>query len=745
MGANRNVLKLFSLLLIFTVSLVNAEEKVEKKVDGLLSKMTLDEKAGQMTQLTLKAFTNGKSGDKLKLDENKLEKYIVQEKIGSVLNCGGRALSPEKWLEITSLVQKYTKKTRLQIPVIYGLDSIHGAGYVAGSTLFPHNIAMAAAGSRQLVQQMAEVTALETRAAGIRWNFAPVLGVARHPFWPRHYETFGEDPFIASEFAEAYITGLQGDKLPLAEDKVLACMKHFLGYSYPRSGRDRTPAWIPEIQLREIFVPPFRAAVQAGAVTAMINSSEINGRPVHASPFYLKKLLRKDIGFSGFVVSDWADIDNLYTREMVAENQREAVKIGVNAGIDMSMTPFKIDFKKHLVSLVEAGEVPVQRVDEAVKNIIRVKFQAGLFNDPFEDDKLSEKIASKEAKKLNERCAKECITLLKNESDILPLKKEEKILVTGPCSNLKSVLNGGWSRTWQGREEHLYPDSQNTILEAVKAEFGRGNVSFEKGADFDKLLNADKAAEKAENCDVILLCAGENTYTEHSGNIRDYNISLSQRKLAARLSETGKPIITILTQGRPRVVREIEKVSDAVVMAYLPGVKGADAIADVVSGDVNPSGRLPFSYPKYAGGFEWYDYKKSANWSSCKVEFQWPFGAGLSYTDFECSGLKLSKNSASKKGFDGLKVSFDVKNKGKMKGGYIAQVYVSDTVASVTPANKRLKEFKKIYLNPGENQTVNFDLPAEAFSFINAECRRVIELGKFVIRAGGLKKEFTLE
>ncbi|AQQ08243.1 Periplasmic beta-glucosidase precursor [Sedimentisphaera cyanobacteriorum] len=745
MYADKNIWKLLSLFLVSFSGLVMAQTELDKKADALVSKMTLDEKAGQMTQLTLKSFTNGKSGSELRLNKDKLERYIAEEKIGSVLNCGGQALPPEKWLEITNQVQKYAKKTRLQIPVIYGLDSIHGAGYVSGSVLFPHNIAMAAAGSRELVNKMAEAAALETRAAGIRWNFAPVLGVARHPFWPRHYETFGEDSFIASELGKAYISGLQGEKLPLAEDKVLVCMKHFLGYSYPRSGRDRTPAWIPEIQLREIFVPPFRAAVQAGAVTAMINSSEINGRSVHASPFYLKRLLREDMEFSGFTVSDWADIDNLYTREMVAENQRQAVKIGVNAGIDMSMTPFKIDFKKHLVSLVQAGEVSVERVDEAVRNILKVKFQAGLFDDPFQDNKLAGQIASENAKKLNQRCAEECITLLKNNSDILPLSEGTKILVAGPSANLKSVLNGGWSRTWQGREEHLYPETQKTILEAVKAEFGEENVSFEKGADFQKLLNADKAYAKAEKCDLIVLCAGEKTYTEHSGNIRDYEISLSQRKLAERLSEAGKPIVTVLTQGRPRVVREIEKLSDAVVMAYLPGVKGADAIADVLSGDVNPSGRLPFSYPKYAGGFEWYDYKKSADWSQCKVEFQWPFGAGLSYTDFECSNLKLSRDSDEKEDFNGLKVSIEIENKGRMKGGYIVQVYVSDKVASVTPANKRLKQFKKIYLKPGEKQTVEFDLPPEAFSFINAECKRVIEPGEFVIRAGGLKKKFVLK
>jgi beta-glucosidase len=721
-----------------------ADKQMEKKIDKLLAKMTLEEKVGQMTQVTLEVVAGQTSEDGwLRLDKKKLQDAIVAHNVGSILNCGGQARTVDNWCEIITQMQDMaTKQTRLGIPIIYGIDAIHGANYTLGATIFPQHIAMAATGNVDLVRAESEITALEIRASGMPWNFSPVLGLGRNPMWPRQWETFGEDAYIASVMAAAYVEGQQGSDIS-QPTKVAACMKHYFGYSVPLTGKDRTPAYIPERQLRQYFLKPFAAAAKAGVATVMVNSSEINGIPVHSDKFLLVDVLRGELGFDGFVVSDWADIDNLYTREMVAKDQRQAVKMAVMAGIDMSMVPYNYSFYDHLVDLVKTGEVPMSRIDQAVADILRVKFQLGLFEKPYPNKQLKEQFASDASRQVNLKAAREAITLLKNENNILPLSKNTKVLVTGPSANKLSLLNGGWTITWQGNNEALYPQEKSTILEVIQDKAGTSNVEYIEGVTFDKELDIPAAVSAASRADVIVACIGEPTYCETPGNIDDLTMSAPQIRLVQELAGTGKPIVMMLVEGRPRVVRTIVDDAGAILTAYLPGMEGGQAVADVLFGDVNPSGKLPFTYPKYSGWHVCYDYKKSEDTAPNKFDPQWPFGHGLSYTTFGYSGLKLDKKQLSPD--EKLMVTVDVTNTGSREGAEIVQLFLSDIVATVTPPVKSLKRFTKLSLKPGEKQTVKFELGWDDFAFIGRKNKPVVEPGEFKISVGGLTEAFEIQ
>ena len=715
--------------------------EINRKVRRLLAQMTLEEKVGQMTQITLEQFAKSGQDAYLILDEQKLREGIVKRNLGSILNCGGQARTVENWQEIITKIQDVaTKETRLGIPIIYGIDTIHGANYVLGATIFPQQIAMAATGNVDLMTKVGEISALETRAAGIPWNFSPVLGLARQPRWSRVFETFGEDPYLASVMGAAYIRGQQGDDISNAV-KVATCMKHYLGYSFPFSGNDRTPAYIPERQLRQLFLEPFAAAVEAGTPTCMVNSSEINGIPVHASKFYLTDLLRGELGFDGFVVSDWADIENLYTREMVAKDRREAVKMAVMAGIDMSMVPYDYSFYDTLLQLVEDGEVPMQRIDEAVSDILRVKFRLGLFENAYPRKNLAYSVGSQTSKQINLQAAREAMTLLKNDGGLLPLAKGQKVLVTGPCANKLSVLNGGWTITWQGDNEKLYPPDNHTILEAIQEKLGKENVTYVDAVSFDEEIALPQAIAVAANVDAIIACIGEPPYCETPGNIKDLTMSAPQLKLVRDLARTGKPVVLVLAEGRPRVIRTIVDDAKAILMAYLPGVEGGQAVADVLFGDANPSGKLPFTYPKYSGGFTWYDHKTSEEKGGNQYDPQWPFGYGLSYSSFVYHGLRVDRSEITPG--DTLTVMVEVTNTGKRPGKETVQLYLSDLVASVTPSVKALKRFEKLEVPPNDTKAVRFQLGWDDLEFIGLDNKPIVEPGEFKVHVGKMSVSFT--
>jgi len=714
--------------------------QIDKKVRRLVAQMTPEEKVGQMTQLTLESFAKSGQDGYLILDEQKLRDGILKHHIGSILNCGGQARTVQNWQEmITKMQDVATKETRLGIPIIYGIDSIHGANYVLGATIFPQDIAMAATGNVKLMEQVGEITALETRAAGIPWNFNPVLGLARQPRWPRVFETFGEDPYIASTMGAAYIHGQQGDDLANPV-KVATCMKHYLGYSFPHSGNDRTPAYIPERQLREWFLKPFAAAVEAGTVTCMVNSSEINGIAVHASKYYLTDLLRGELGFDGFVVSDWADIENLYTREMVAKDRREAVKMAVLAGIDMSMVPSDYSFYDTLLQLVQEGEVPMKRIDKAVSDILSVKYRLGLFDNPYPRKNLAYSLGSEGSRQVNLQAAQEAMTLLKNEGDLLPLAKGQKVLVTGPCANKLSVLNGGWTLTWQGDKEELYPQDKPTILKAIQEKLGQQNVAYVEAA-FDEETGIREAVATANNVDAIVACIGEPPYCETPGNIEDLTLSTPQLRLVRELGRTGKPVVLVLVEGRPRVIRAVVEDANAILMAYLPGVEGGQAVADVLFGDANPSGKLPFTYPKYSAGFTWYDHKTSEEKGGNKFDPQWEFGHGLSYSRLVYHGLRVDKSEMTPA--DVLTVTVEVTNTGERPAKETVQLYLSDLVASVTPPVKVLKRFEKVEIQPKDAKTVRFELSWDDLAFIGLDNVPVVEPGEFKVQVGKMSVSFT--
>ncbi len=720
------------------------QEIIQNKVKELLGKMSVEEKIGQMTQITLQAVskTQGTKNTSHELDLQKLDEAITKYHVGSILNVYDVAYSVEYWHEVITKIQDIaSKKTNLGIPILYGIDAIHGATYTKGATLFPQAINMAATFNPWLMKKSGEITSLEVRASGIRWDFYPVMDIGRQPLWSRFWETFGEDVFLASSIGSSYIEGAQGNNIG-APNKIAVCLKHYLGYSFPINGKDRTPAWISERMMREYFLPTFEAGIKAGAKTIMINSSEVDGIPMHSDYHWLTEVLRGELNFKGFTVSDWEDIIRLYTRDNVAVSPKDAVRMAVMAGVDMSMVPYDFSFYNYLLELVNEGSVPMTRIDEAVSRILTVKFELGLFENPYPDQSLIKKFAAIQSSDINLQAAHESVVLTKNEDSVLPLSKKIKILVTGPTANLLSVMNGGWTITWQGDEESLYPQEKLTVLEAVQKKVGSNNVIYEPGTTLNSEIDIKTAVDKAAGVDAVILCLGEKAYCESPGNLNDLTLDDVQLKLADELSKTGKPIILVLLEGRPRVISRIEPGMNSILVAMLPGMEGGRAIADIIFGDYNPDGKLPFSYPKYTNGFTTYDHKPMEEFDSNTYDPQWSFGSGLSYTRFEYSNLTLNKTSFNKG--EEIKVSVTLKNAGEKSGKEAVMLYISDLVGSVSRPVKQLKGMNKISLQPGVSQVVEFTITPDQLSFIGRDNKRIIEAGEFNVMIDKLSAQFTL-
>src|ERR1700761_8779824 len=714
---------------------------LDKKVDSLIAKMTLEEKVGQMTEVTSDVVSTTTNGVH-QIDAAKIKEAISKYHVGSILNVSGHAYDRKHWYEVISAIQDDAAKTRLKIPVIYGIDAIHGVTYTLGSTLFPQEIAMAATFNKDIAHQAGEITAYETRASYIPWNYSPVLDLGKSPLWPRIYETFGEDPYLIKTMGASIIKGYQGNDVG---DKyhVAACMKHYLGYGDPLSGKDRTPAWIPDRYMREYFLPPFIEAVKAGAKTLMINSGEINGVPIHGSHYILTDVLRGELHFDGIAVSDWRDIEYLHDRHHIAATQKEAVMIAVNAGVDMSMVPYEYTFYNYLIELVNEGKVPMTRIDEAVHRILKVKYELGLFDRPVGNPDDYPKFGSDEFRNISLQAATEAITLLKNNNNVLPLKKNIKVLVTGPTANTMRSLDGGWSYTWQGDLADQLAVGKNTILKAIQQKIGKDNVAYQPGASFDQLQNIDDAVFAAKNADAIVLCLGELSYTENVGNIDDLSIPAAQTQLALELAKTGKPIILVLAEGRPRIVTEAESHSTATLMMYFDGNEGGDALANILFGDANPSGKLSITYPKYPNSLNNYYRKNLENGNPDDKHGYNPlyeFGYGLSYTTFGYSNLHISKPTL-KEG-ETLTVTVDVKNTGQLEGKESVLLYTSQSYASISPDFKRLRAYDKIDLKPGESKTVTFKLTSKDLAFVNDVSKTVTEPGEFKLMVGDQSVNF---
>ncbi|HEX6047415.1 MAG TPA: glycoside hydrolase family 3 N-terminal domain-containing protein [Pyrinomonadaceae bacterium] len=730
-----------------------------QKIDDLLKRMTLEEKVGQMTQLAIAMVANGRDQD-IQIDPAKLDKAIAKYGVGSILNVSDQALTVDHWRQIIDQIQAAAAKTRLRIPVIYGIDSIHGANYVRGATLFPQEIGMAATFNPELMKRAAEITAMETRAAAIPWSFSPVLDLGRNPLWPRFWETFGEDPYLARVMGVAFVRGLEGTDVA-AQDRVASSLKHYMGYSFPLTGRDRTPAWIPENYLREYFLPTFDSAVKAGARTVMVNSADINGVPGHVNHHILTTILRKELGFKGFVVSDWEDIKKLVTTWRIAANEKEATRMAVMAGIDMSMVPLDYSFADHLIALVKEGAVPQSRIDEAVRRILLVKFELGLFEKPGSDPALKAKFALPESRQVSLEAARESLTLLKNSENVLPLSKNAKVLVTGPTADSLVSMNNGWTYVWQGSEESLYPKDRHTIRRAIEAKIGAANVTYVPGTkitrapgpsnstptDQESEVDIPAAVRAAQNVDAVVLALGEGSYCETPGNITDLTLGAPQLKLAEAIIATGKPVVLVLVEGRPRIINRIADQVKAVLMAYNPSNEGGTAIADVLFGDYNPNGKLPFTYPRTPNGLINYDHKpfETENTAFGNMAFnpQFAFGEGLSYTTFAYSDLRLSKPTITSN--EELTVNVTVTNTGNRAGKEAVLVYVGDLVASLSPPIKRLRRFAKVSLEPGQKRTLTFKLRRDDLSFIGADNKPVAEPGEFDVMVGGLTQRFTLK
>lgn len=737
------------------------ERDNSQKIEALLKRMTLEEKVGQMTQLAIGMISKGQNQN-IQIDPEKLEKAIVRYGVGSILNVSEQALTADKWHDTIRQIQEAaTKKTRLGIPVIYGIDSIHGANYVQGATLFPQEIGMAATWNPELMKRGSEIAAMETRAAGIPWTFSPVLDIGRQPLWPRFYETFGEDPYLAKVMGVAFVRGMEGTDVA-SQEHVASSLKHYMGYSLPLTGRDRTPAWIPENYLREYVLPTFDAAIKAGARTVMVNSADINGVPGHIDHHILTDILHGELGFKGFVVSDWEDIKKLVTIWHVAASEKEATRMAVMAGIDMSMVPLDYSFSDHLIALVKEGAVPQSRIDEAVRRILRVKMELGLFEKPTPDPALKSKIGLPESRQASLQAARESMTLLKNANNLLPLAKNRKVLVTGPTADSLISLNNGWSYVWQGSEESLYPKDRPTIRRAIEARAGAANVTYVPGTkitrpagtasnntptDVEAEVDIPAAVRAAAAADVVVICLGEGSYSETPGNITDLTLGEPQLRLAEAIEATGKPVVLVLVEGRPRIINRIVDKAGAVLMAYNPGNEGGQAIADVLFGDFNPSGKLPFTYPRTPNGLITYDHKafetEDTAFGNMAFKPQFEFGQGLSYTTFAFSDLRLSQKRITGNG--DLSVSVTVTNSGSRAGKEVVQLYVSDLVASLSPPGKRLKRFAKVYLEPGQSRTVTFKLRKDDLSFIGADNKPVLEPGEFEVMVGGLKDRFELK
>ena len=718
---------------------INPEEgtDINDRIDKLLKTMSIEEKAGQMTQLDLGVIAVGEIcqlATPLQLDEAKLKKAILDYKVGSILNCGcgSGTLELKQWREIVTRIQQEALKNSNKIPVLYGVDAIHGANYTVGATLFPQEIGQAATWNPDLVQKAAEVTAYECRASFIPWNFSPVLDIGRQPLWSRFFETYGEDTYLAKTIGKAVVKGYQGEDLT-SPYHVAACGKHFLGYSVPLSGKDRTPAYFSPRDLREYFVPTFQEAINAGLKSVMINSGEISGSPVTADYDILTTLLRDELKFEGIAVTDWGDIEYLHTRHKVAPTMRDAVKMAILAGVDMSMVPNNYDFTDLLIDLVKKGEIPESRLDLSVRRILKVKMELGLFENAYPKADQYPNFGSPEFAKVSYEAAAESITLLKNEKQILPLSPNKKVLVCGPAANSLNLLNGAWTHTWQGLDSAFNTKNKKTLKQALTDRIGAENLLYAQGASLSETGNTAALLAAAKQADYLVVCLGEAPCTEIPGNITELDLPQAQLELVKTLSALNKPIIVVTMFNRPRIIREIVPLSDAILAAYLPGDMGGEALADILIGKVNPSGKLPFTYPAAAGDVIHYDHKftedQDTKFGTNAYQPQFDFGTGLSYTTFAYSDLKIDKVAFTQK--QTITLTVKVKNTGKVQGKEVVQLYYKDDFASITPAVKKLCRYQKVTLEAGEEKTVSFTLSASDFSFVGKNLMRITEPGSF--------------
>ena len=737
---------LIAISFLGSISSFAQTKKVDVNIVALIKKMSIEEKAGQMTQIDLGVIAEGgicALKNPQTIDLKKIQEAISKYHIGSILNvgCGSGTISLENWHKILNTIHlENARLSKNNIPILYGIDAIHGANYTIGATLFPQQIAQAATWNPALVKKGYEITAYEVRATGIPWNFSPVLDLGRQPLWSRFFETFGEDVYLAKTMTKVAIEGYQGNDVSNPY-KVASCMKHFLGYSMPLSGKDRTPAWISDRELREYFLPTFQTAISSGAKTVMINSGDINGTPVHANYDILTKLLRNELGFKGVAVTDWEDIYKLVNVHRIAKTKKEAVKMAIMAGIDMSMTPNDFEFTTLLVELVKEGSIPESRLDLSVKRILQLKKDLALFSQTeFEQSKYP-LFGSEEHAKASYDVAKESMTLLKNKNNILPLKSNDRIFVCGPAANSLNLLNGAWTHTWQGVDASYNTKNKFTILDALQNQNGL-NVSYELGVSIDSIQNIEACLREAKKADKIIICVGETPSTEIVGNINDLTLSFPQIELINQLATLEKPIILVCNFNRPRILNLIESKVDAILYSYLPGDEGGKAIKDVLVGIENPSGKLPFTYPRFVNSFVHYDHKATedldVDFSMNAYKPQFDFGFGMSYTTFEYSNLIVSDTNFYDK--QKITVSVTVKNSGKVKGKEVVQLYYNDLVASITPSVKKLTKFSKIELKPNETKKIEFEIKKSDFSFINKDLKRVTEPGEIELIINNLKK-----
>ena len=728
------------------VPVIKSDPKIEAQVEQTLKKLTLEEKIGQMMELVTDLFGANDKNGVFYIDEHKTDSILSRYKIGSILNAPNTcAPTAKQWEKYIAQIQKISMK-RIGIPCVFGLDQNHGSTYTQGGTLFPQNINVAATFNREIARRSAEATAYETRAVSVPWTYSPTVDLGRDARWPRIWENFGEDCYLSSEMGKAMVYGFQGeDPNNIDQYHIATSMKHFIGYGVPWTGKDRTPAYISPADLREKHFAPFLAGLQAGALTVMVNSASVNGMPMHANKDILTGWLKEETGWDGVLITDWADINNLYTREMVAKDKKDALRIAINAGIDMIMEPYSCDACGYLVELVKEGKIPMSRIDDACRRVLRMKYRLNLFKNPTQKLKNYPKFGGEEFAKLALEGATESMVLLKNEGNILPLQHGKKILLTGPNANQMRCLDGGWSYTWQGHRADEFAGKYNTIYEAFCKEYGKENVILNQGVTYNEKgkyweenePQIQGAVDAAKNVDVIVACIGENSYTETPGNLTDLWLSENQRNLVKELAKTGKPVILVLNEGRPRLIADIEPLAQGVIDILIPGNMGGDALANLVSGKSNFSGKMPYTYPKEINSLANYDFKKSEEVGTmegaydynAKITQQWGFGHGLSYTSYQYSNLKVSKSDF--RHGDIIKVSVDVKNTGKVAGKESVLLFSSDLVASMVPDGRRLRAFDKIELLPGETKTVTFNLKADDLAFVGYDGKWVLEEGIF--------------